>query len=161
MSLPAKASAGAQPGNLNGSTHPWRAFWKRRALRPEDRWVLSLVANYEGGLEKDRGRDLSFAEARVVEIAKTAKVCTLLALAAFAENGIMLESVVTTNSPERGETVTRKGDVLHPAFKELAKFMKVELDALRRLGLETAEREPLSLKDYVQQRYPKGTTRKE
>ena len=155
---PAKPNRGAQPGNLNNSQHPWRAFWRRKALRPEDRWVMRLVENYERGIEEDRGRELSFAEARVVEIAKTAKVCTLLALAAFAENGIMLESVVTTNSPERGETVTRKGDVLHPGFQELAKFMRIELDALRRLGLEAAEREPLSLKDYVQQRYPKGTT---
>ena len=73
----------------------------------------------------------------------------------------MLESVTTTNSPQHGETVTRKGDVLHPAYKELSKFMKTELDALKSIGLEKAESEPLSLTDYVQQRYPKGTTRKE
>ena len=54
---------------------------------------MRLVENYEESIEEDRGRDLSFAEARVVEIAKTARVCQLLALAAFAENGIMLESV--------------------------------------------------------------------
>ena len=119
---------------------------------------MSLVAGYEQGIEEDRGRSLSFAESRVVEVAKTARVCQLLAMAAFAERGIMLESVVTTNSPERGETVTRKGDVIHPGFKELPKFLKLELDALKSIGLETAEREPLSLTDYVQQRYPKGTT---
>ena len=159
-SLAAKAK-GAQPGNLNGSRHPWRAFWRRRCLRPADQWVLPLVANYEAGIEEDRGRELSFAETRVVDLAKTARVCQLLALGAFADNGIMLESVTLTNSPVRGQSETRKGDVLHPAFKELSRFMKVELDALRHLGLKAAKREPLSLTDYVQQRYPKGTTRKE
>ena len=151
-----KPGRSGPPGNMNNTRHPWRVFWKRRALRPEDRWVLRLVENYEQRIEEDRGRELSFAEGRVVEIAKTARVCQLLALAAFAENGIMLESVTTTNSPQHGETVTRKGDVLHPAYKELSKFMKAELDALRRLGLEAATREPLSLKEYVEQTYPKG-----
>ena len=117
---------------------------------------MSLVENYERGIEEDRGRSLSFAEQRVTEIAKAARVCQLLAMAAFAERGIMLESVITTNSPERGETVTRKGDVIHPGFKELPKFLKLELDALRAIELEKAEREPLSLKDYVEQRYSKG-----
>ncbi len=153
---PTKPSRGGQPNNLNNSRHPWRAFWKRRALRPGDRWVMRLVESYEECIEEDRGRELSFAEARVVEIAKTAKVCQLLALAAVAKDGIMLESVTTTNSPQHGETVTRRGDVLSPAFKELPKFLKLELDALRALGLEKAEREPLSLKDYVEQTYPKG-----
>lgn len=154
-SLAAKGK-GAQPGNLNGSRHPHRAFWKRRVLRPEDQWVLPMVAGYETGIAEDRGRELSFAESRVVDLAKTARVCSLLALGAFVEGGIMCESVTTTNSPVAGETVTRKGDVLHPAFQELAKFMRMELDALRRLGLEAAKREPLSLKDYVEQTYPKG-----
>ena len=63
--LRVKGKAGAQLGNLNGAVHPWRAFWKRRALRPEDRWVMSLVENYERGIEEDRGRSLSFAEQRV------------------------------------------------------------------------------------------------
>ena len=151
-----KPGRSGPPGNMNNARHPWRVFWKRRALRPEDRWVLKLVENYEASIEEDRGRNLSFAEVRVVEIAKTARVCQLLALAAFAENGIMLESVTTTNSPQHGETVTRRGDVLSPAFKELPKFLKLELDALRAIGLEKAEREPLSLKDYVEQRYSKG-----
>ncbi len=148
-----KPGRSGPPGNMNNARHPWRVFWKRRALRPEDRWVMRLVENYEESIEEDRGRDLSFAEARVVEIAKTARVCQLLALAAFAENGIMLESVTTTNSPQHGETVTRKGDVLHPAYKELSKFMKAELDALKSIGLEKADSEPLSLTDYVEQRY--------
>ncbi len=104
---PMKPNRGGQPNNLNNSRHPWRAFWKRRALRPGDRWVMRLVESYEECIEEDRGRELSFAEARVVEIAKTAKVCQLLALAAFAKDGIMLESVTTTNSPQHGETVTR------------------------------------------------------
>ena len=142
MSL-AKARAGAQPGNLNGSRHPWRAFWKRRALRPADRWVLALVENYEAGIEEDRG-EISFAAARVIEIAKTAKVCSMLAMDAFAPTGILLES----------------GEV-HAAFKELPKFLTLELNALKSLGLEKKTREPLSLKDYVAQSYPKGTTRKE
>lgn len=88
-----------------------------------------------------------------MEIAKTARVCQLLALAAFSENGIMLRSITTTNGPQHGETVTRKGDVLHPAYKELSKFIKAELDALRTIGLEKASTEPLSLTDYVEQRY--------
>lgn len=153
---PMKASRGGQIGNLNNSKHPWRAFWKRRALRPADRWVMRLVEDYEQSIEVDRGRELSFAEARVIEIAKVSRVCQLLGLAELTKTGIMLESVTTTNSPQHGETVTRRGDVLSPAFKELPKFLKLELDALRAIGLEKAEREPLSLKDYVEQTYPKG-----
>ena len=89
-----KAGRSGPPGKMNNVAHPWRVFfWRRRALRPEDRWVLKLVENYEQRIEEDRGRNLSFGKGLVVEIAKTARVCQLLALAAFAENGIMLEPV--------------------------------------------------------------------
>lgn len=88
-----KPGRSGPPGNMNNVRHPWRVFWRRRALRLEDRWVLKLVENYEQRIEEDRGRNLSFGDGLVVEIAKAARVCQLLALAAFAENGIMLEPV--------------------------------------------------------------------
>ena len=84
------------PLNLNNCRHPWRVYWRRRALRPEDRWVLRLVEDYEARLAEDRGRDLGFGETRAAEIAKTARVCQLLALAAFVESGIMRPAVSRT-----------------------------------------------------------------
>jgi hypothetical protein len=145
---------------LNSCRNPWRAYWRRRALRPEDRWVLRLVEDYEARLAEDRGRELAFGETRVAEIAKTARVCQLLALAAFVESGIMRSAVSRTTSAT-GESTTTGGDELHPAFRELPRYVKLELDALKLLGIERAKPAPVSLQSYLEQKYGAEAARPE
>ncbi|MEE8075868.1 MAG: hypothetical protein V3T60_09625, partial [Candidatus Binatia bacterium] len=42
-------------GNLNAVKNPWRSFWKRRALRPEDRWLAPVLDGYLDDLISDKG----------------------------------------------------------------------------------------------------------
>ena len=94
-------------GNLNATRHPWRVFWRRRALKPEQRWVLALVEDYVPQLVADKGGEdaVSYAERHVIEIAATARVCWILAM-------------------EGGD------------HRAVARFLATERDALRAIGLE-------------------------
>ena len=64
----------AQLGNLNRARHPWRSFWRRRALQREDRWIQPLLEDYAQGLISDKGGPdaMSAAELRMVELAQLA-----------------------------------------------------------------------------------------
>jgi hypothetical protein len=75
---------GAVAGNLNAAHYPWQTFWRRRALRPEDRWALVLVRDYVDDLVADKGGDanVSAAERHVMELAAVSRVCWALALTA-------------------------------------------------------------------------------
>ena len=123
------------PANMNNVRCPWRSYWKRRALRPADKWILKLVDRYETELIDDKGGEdaVSAGEARAVEIARVARTCWLLALSTFAESGIL------------------RGEVLHPAYREMGKFMSLELKALVALGLEKRQRPPMDLGQYLTQ----------
>lgn len=94
-------------GNLNAARHPWRTYWRRRALRREDRWVLTLVADYIPDLIAHKGgeSEITATEQRLVELAAAARVCWLLALS-------------------------------HQRDAECARFMAVERSCLRDLGME-------------------------
>jgi hypothetical protein len=94
-------------GNLNAARHPWRTYWRRRALRREDRWVLALVAGYMDALITDKGgeTEITAGEMRLAELATAARVCWLLALA-------------------------------HQRDLECSRFMAVERGCLRDLGTE-------------------------
>ena len=108
------------PRNLNCSSYPWRTFWRRRALKAEDRWVLPVIEKYAAGLASDKP-DMSEAEQRMVEIAQISRGASMLILAECARSGF-----------------TRKVDGswdLAPGAKELAKFLSVERSALQTLGL--------------------------
>ena len=108
-------------GNLNACRHPWRAFWRRRALRKEDRWILPVLETYATGLAADKP-NLTEAEARIIEIAQTARGSSVLILAEAARSGF-----------------TRKVDGtwdLSPGAKELSRFLSVERQCLQTLGLQ-------------------------
>ena len=79
-----KRKPGGHPGNLNSTKNPWAVYWKRRALRREDRWVLGLVRDYVPELIEDKGGEdeVSFAQRKVMELAAVARVCWALAMVA-------------------------------------------------------------------------------
>jgi hypothetical protein len=99
-------------GNLNSSKNPWATYWRRRALKHQDRWALSLVRDYVPQLVEDRGGDaeVSFAQRKVMELAAVARVCWALAMV--------------------------KGNL-----EAVARFISAERAALSDLGLERRARE--------------------
>jgi hypothetical protein len=121
-------------GNLNGTRRPWAVFWKRRALRPEDRWVLPLLERYTAGLVDDKGGpdNMSAAELRMVELAQLARACSLLVLSTAANEG--------------GLAAPRKGPDLPST---LARFLNVERQTLVALGLERRARPVPSLRELI------------
>lgn len=128
------------PGNLNSCKYPWRSFWKRRALRPEHRFILKLVEQYRDGLLSDKP-DASETERSMMQVAEVARGCVLLILSEAAKKGYV----------RAGES----GWDLMPGLAALPKFLSVERQALRDLGLERrAKRAPLSLSDYLSARAP-------
>ncbi len=98
---------GAPLGNLNGVKNPWVSYWRRRALRREDRWVLRLMHDYVPSLVADKGGEanVTFAERKVMENAAVARVCWALAM--------------------------NKGDL-----RNVARFLAIEGKCLASLGLE-------------------------
>ena len=64
-----KRKRGAQPNNLNGSKNAWLTFWRRRAVKEADRWIIPLIQEYATGLLHDKG-DATQAERRTIEIAQ-------------------------------------------------------------------------------------------
>jgi hypothetical protein len=118
-----KKGRSGPPGNMNNARHRWRAFWKRRALRPEDRWIASEVARYEAALLSDKP-DASEAERRVIQLATEAKCARLLIWQTIrdADQGIIRKC--------------KEGLALIPAAEVLPKFIGVELGALKLLGLQ-------------------------
>jgi len=108
------------PGNLNGARHSWRSFWKRRALKTSDRWVLPVIEGYASGLASDKP-GLTEAEARLIEIGQIARGASMLILAEAARSGFIVK--------ENGSWD------LSPGAKELAKFLSIERASLQTLGL--------------------------
>ena len=123
---------GGQPKNLNATRHPWRTFWRRRALRAEDRWILPTLEAYSESLASDKP-DLSETEKRMVEIAETARGASMLILAEAARRGFIRQ-------------VDGSWD-LAPGAKELARFLSLERQALQTLGLERRPRDIPALED--------------
>ena len=119
--MPGVKGKSGPPNNLNNCRHPWRSFWRRRALKPGHRWVLSVIESYASSLASEKG-DLTQAEQRTIELAQIARGCSMLIMAAGAESGLIRK--------------TADGWDLSPGAKELGKFLSVELKALAMLGLE-------------------------
>src|SRR6266699_622605 len=84
-----RSRGGAPKGNLNAVKRPWVTYWRRRALRREDRWIVPLLQDYAGSLVADRGGAdaMTAGEAHMIELAMLARGCTLLALDAAAKAG--------------------------------------------------------------------------
>ena len=108
------------PGNLHGARHPWRSFWRRRALKTSDRWILPTLESYSAGLASDKP-GLSEAESRLIEIAQISRGASMLILAEAARSGFI-------------EKAEGSWD-LSPGAKELAKFLSIERASLQTLGL--------------------------
>lgn len=108
------------PGHLHNSRHPWRSFWRRRALRAEDRWILPTLESYCAGLASDKP-NLTEAESHMIEIAQTARGASMLILAEAARSGFIRKQDGTWD--------------LSPGAKELSRFLAVERSCLQTLGL--------------------------
>lgn len=134
--MKAKRSRGGQKGNLNASRNPWRAFWSRRALRGEDRWIIPILEEYSDGLRMDKP-GMTSAEKRMSELAQLARGCTMLILGAITKHGF-------TRHDEM------KGFDLHPGAKDLPRFFAAERNALKDLGLERRAQPIASLGDYLE-----------
>ena len=132
MSKPVRRRGG-QPGNLSAARHPWRVFWRRRALRVEDRWIAPVLEGYAEGLSADKGGagSISNAEGRMIEVAQTARGATMLILAEAARRGFTIPG-------QDG-----KGWDLAPGAKELGRFLGLERQALDSLGLERRAKDVL------------------
>jgi hypothetical protein len=126
------------PGNLNRAITPWRSFWKRRALRPTDKWVLGLLDDYAAGLASDKP-DMSETERRTAQIAETARGCVALIFAEVRKSGFLRQD--------------KDGWDLQPGAKELARFLNLELTALRMLGLTRRPKDVQTLDGYLAERY--------
>jgi hypothetical protein len=100
-------------------------FWRRRALRKADRWILRMLSLYVDGLVADKGgpEQITSGQRRNIEIAQIARGASMLILAEIAGRGFIRES--------EGGTWD-----LAPGAKELAKFLAIEQRALATLGLE-------------------------
>ena len=123
------------PGNLNASRYPWRSFWRRRALKASDRWVLPVLESYSAGLASDKP-GLSEAEARLIEIGQTARGATMLILAEAARSGFVIK-------------VNGRPD-LSPAAKELGKFLSIERACLQTLGMERRAKPTMTFQQYLE-----------
>ena len=108
---------GGSPGNLNGVRFPWRAFWARRALRPQDRWVRKIVSEHAGSLLSDKP-EATEAELHLMEVAGVSRGCTALILDAMRR---------------AGGIDTAEGLAL---IKELRGFLSLEQKVLISIGLE-------------------------
>jgi hypothetical protein len=115
-----KVGRSGPPGNLNNSRHPWRSFWRRRALRAEDKWVLPILEEYPVGLLSDKP-DASEAERRCIEVAQIARGASMLILAEAARSGFI-------------QRVDGTWD-LAPGAKELGRFLSIERACLQTLGM--------------------------
>ncbi|MDC8450043.1 MAG: hypothetical protein LV473_17040 [Nitrospira sp.] len=115
-----KAGRSGPVGNLHAAKYPWRTFWRRRALKAEDRWILPVLETYASALELDKP-NLTAGEARMIEIAQTARGATMLILAEAARSGLVV----------KGED----GWDLAPGAKELSRFLGIERASLQTLGL--------------------------
>lgn len=129
-----KKGRSGPPGNLNGASHSWRVFWRRRALKPSDKWILPVIESYASGLANDKP-GATAGETRMIEIAQIARGATMLILAEAARSGFMTRTEGTWD--------------LSPGAKELGKFLSVERSALQALGLERRAKPALTLTDYL------------
>lgn len=128
---------GGQLGNLNATKHPWRTFWRRRALQPENRWIVPVLESYAEQIAADKGGEdaITAGEKRVLEIAQTARGAAMLIMAEAGRSGFT--------------QTTEKGWDLHPGVKELSRFLGLERQALGDLGLGRRAKDVPNLQEYL------------
>jgi len=137
--LAGKPKRSGPPGNTNASKYGWRVLVRRALIRPKDAWVNRPVDCYVDALREDKP-ECTGAEAHAIEVAGTAKACSLLILNELQKSGF---------------TCTIDGVVeLTPAARELPRFLSVELSALKLLGMERRLRPAITLHDYLNGKAP-------
>lgn len=137
-----KRKRGAQPNNLNGARYPWQTFWRKRVVKEHDKWIVPLIEEYAASLLSDRGGadNMTAAERHVVEIAQTARGASMLILKECSDRGLIVE--------------TDNGWDLAPGAKELGRFLSLELNALRTIGLDKRAPKVIdSLEEYCSRKY--------
>jgi hypothetical protein len=131
------------PGNLNARSHSWSVFWRRRALKATDRWILPVIENYASGLASDKP-GVTQGEARMIEIAQIARGASMLILAECARSGFVCKEDGSWN--------------LAPGARELAKFLNTERASLQVLGLGRRAKPAVSLSEYLNGKTPAPAT---
>ena len=106
-----KRGQSGPPDNLHAAKHPWRSFWRRRALRPADRWILLVLEGYALALSSDKS-GMTETETLMTQNAQTARGAAMLILAGAARSGLTRQTGATWD--------------LAPGAKELAKFLTAE-----------------------------------
>jgi hypothetical protein len=125
-------------GNLNGAKAAGRAaaFWRRRALRAQDGWVKSLIAEYTQQRIDELGgaESITAGQRSVIETAAACRgVIALLFAGTAADGGILRQ--------------TPDGLDLVPAMKALPAFLGRLLAAEETLGLSRTQKTAITLKD--------------
>lgn len=133
-----KIGKSGPPGILNSARYPWRSFWRRRALKPADRWIIPVLEQYTSALESDKP-NMTESEKLMSQNAQTARGAVMLILAEAARSGFVRQ-------------VDGSWD-LAPGAKELAKFLSAERGALAAIGLERRTRQAPSLNAYLEATY--------
>jgi hypothetical protein len=133
-----KRGQSGPPGNLHAAKHPWRSFWRRRALRPADRWILPVLEGYALALSSDKP-GMTETETLMAQNAQTARGAVMLILAEAARSGFTRQVEGTWD--------------LAPGAKELAKFLTAERGALQAIGLDRRTRPTQTLQGYLETSY--------
>ncbi len=132
-----KRGRSGPPANMNAGRKPWRTFWRRRALRTADRWLLPILEDYADSLTQHAGGEdnLSAVERHLIEIAETARGCALMILVDAARYGRV--RIVSENGIQSW--------ALAPGYSELPRFLNLERQALTTLGIEKRLPPPMEL----------------
>jgi hypothetical protein len=134
------------PANTNAAKYGWRVLWRRALIREQDRWVQRPMEQYIGALMADKP-DASAGEQNCIEIAATAKGCSLLILHELKQHGL-------TRAEKGALELTSVG-------ADLRKFLELELKALKVLGLGRRARQVQTLDDYLASRSNAGAAESE
>ena len=109
--------------------------WRRRALRPADRWILPVLEGYAHALASDKP---GMTETETL-MAQTARGAVMLILAEAARSGFTRQTGATWD--------------LAPGAKELAKFLTAERGALQAIGLDRRAQPTQTLEGYLETSY--------
>ena len=122
------------PKNTNASKYSWRVLVNRGLIREADAWVRRPMQLYASSLLSDKP-EATAGQQHAIEVAATAKGCTLLILNELKKSGFtcMIDGALE----------------LTPAARELPRFLGVELSALKLLGLARHAKPVASLSDYL------------
>jgi len=130
-----KPGRSGPPSNLNSVKHKWNVFWRRRALKAEDRWILPVLESYLGALLSDKP-DATETEKLVMQNAQTARGAVMLILAEAARSGFVRRIDASTWD-------------LQPGSRELARFLTAERSALQALGMERRAKQVQTLAEWM------------